>query len=70
MFRKPKPISELMRDPAFPYQVGRLVGASEMASQLLLKQETPDTQTIGVNLANMVAWWFEEGIVKKSEVSG
>jgi len=67
LYRKPKPLNMLMRDPAFPYQVGRLVGAAEMAGQLLLHQEHPDTNVIGTNLATVVGWFFEEGIVKKPQ---
>jgi hypothetical protein len=62
----PKDIKVMIEDPAFPYQVGRLVGAAEVTSQLLLHQDTPDVNQLGVNLANAVAWFYDEGIMKRT----
>jgi len=57
--RKPKPFDNLASDPAFPYQMGRLVGAAEMAGQLLTHQENPDIKQIGDNLNHVVGWFFD-----------
>jgi hypothetical protein len=48
-----------MEDPYFPYQMGRLVGASEMAASLLTNQDSPDVKAIGANLGRVVEWFFE-----------
>jgi len=58
--RKAKTFDQLLADSKFPYQMGRLVGACEMAGQLLTTQDTPDVQRIGANLNSVVAWFFEE----------
>jgi hypothetical protein len=57
--RKPKDFDKLSADPVFHYQMGRLVGAAEMAGQLLTNQENPDVKQIGNNLNNVVGWFFE-----------
>ena len=52
--RKPKTYDVMVTDPVFPYQVGRLVGASEMAAQLLVNQENPDNKKIGEQMGEVV----------------
>lgn len=56
--RTPKPFADVSQDSHFSYQMGRLVGAAEMASQLLQTQDNPDIKTIGNNLAKVVDWFF------------
>lgn len=57
--RKPKKFAEISADRAFPYQMGRLVGAAEMAGALLVNQENPDVKHIGQNLISVVSYFFE-----------
>lgn len=57
--RKPKNYGDMIADPAFVYQIGRLIGATEMASQLLTTTDPPpDYAGIGENLAQVVDWFF------------
>ena len=60
MLRRPRRFETLSSDPQFVYQMGRLVGAAEMAGRLLTTQEQPDVQKIGENLTAVVAWFFEQ----------
>jgi hypothetical protein len=62
--RKPKDFEKLSADPVFHYQMGRLVGAAEMAGQLLTNQENPDVKQIGNNLNHVVGWFFEPSTSK------
>jgi hypothetical protein len=57
--RSPKPFAALAEDSQFPYHMGRLVGAAEMASVLLTNQDNPDVKQIGENLGQVVNWFFE-----------
>jgi len=62
--RKPKEFYKMIEDPTFPYRIGRITGAAEIASQLLLHQEKPDVQIIGTALGNTVAWFFDDEGIK------
>jgi len=59
--RRPRPIDEMMRDPNFPYVVGRLMGAAEMSAHWMSAQEDPQTQEMGRKLADVVGWFFRDG---------
>lgn len=65
--RKPKQWEAVSDDPRLPYQMGRLVGAAEMASLLLANQDSPDVKLIGEYLARAVGWFFEPGDRKELE---
>lgn len=56
--RKPKTYGEMVADPAFVYQIGRLVGSAEMASNLLSDSSDPHSQSIGAYLSDTVSWFF------------
>lgn len=58
--RKARPLDELLKDPHFPYQVGRLIGASEMVSHWLELQKDETAQEMGRKLGTVVDWYFEE----------
>lgn len=52
---------DLSSDPAFPFQVGRLVGAAEAASLLLQSpQHQGDLALIGRHLGEVTAWFLSE----------
>jgi hypothetical protein len=67
-WRRPRPVDQLMVDQRFSYQMGRLVGAAEMAGQLLTTQDNPDVQKIGANLTAVVGWFFEDGAEASTKV--
>ena len=57
--RKPKSYEpEMISDPDIRYQVGRLVGACDLAAHLLSTQESPDVRVIGEHLRGTVAWFY------------
>jgi hypothetical protein len=56
--RKPKTYGEMIADPAFVYQIGRLVGAAEMSSRLLADSSDPAAQSIGSALGTATEWFF------------
>jgi hypothetical protein len=58
--RRSRDLNELLRDPHFPYHVGRLMGAAEMAAHWMITQEDPQTKQMGRRLADIVSWFFEE----------
>jgi hypothetical protein len=57
--RKSRSLEELLNDPHFPYHVGRLMGASEMAAYWMAIQEDEQTQEMGKRLAAIVSWFYE-----------
>jgi hypothetical protein len=59
-FRKPRPMEDLLRDSALPYQIGRLIGAAEMAAHQLQLRGDDETKQIGAKLAEMTGWFFDE----------
>jgi hypothetical protein len=63
--KKPREYATIAEDPALPYQIGRIIGAAEVAAQLLMKQENPDVKVIGDNLYRAVSWFFEPGDQKE-----
>lgn len=62
--RKPKDPNELLKDPQTPWHVGRLMGASEMVSHLLMIRDDPELQEIGRRLSSVVEWFFTDDQVK------
>lgn len=56
-----RPASKLVQDPGFHLQVGRLVGASEMAATLLLvgKLSAQELGDVGERLQSVTAWFLE-----------
>jgi hypothetical protein len=59
--RKAKPIEELRGDPRFPFHVGQLIGAVEMASFWMLGHEAPEVKRMGERLQQSVGWFFVGG---------
>lgn len=58
--RKPKPVEEIQQDPDFTFYVGRLVGASEMASWWLQMQSEQQSQEMGKRLGMVVGWFLSD----------
>lgn len=56
--RRAKSYGEMIADPAFVYQIGRLIGAAEMSSKLLASNSDPEAKAIGHGLENVVNWFF------------
>ena len=50
----------LLQDPNLLYQVGRIVGASEMTAHLLKLKEDAEVKQIGERLEEAVAWFYEK----------
>ena len=59
--RKAKPIEELRGDPRYPFHVGQLVGACEMAAHWMRLQEDETTKRMGKRLAEASGWFFVGG---------
>lgn len=59
--RRQRSWDDLMNDPHTPFQIGRLIGANEMAV-ILLSQAPPveDVQKIAVALDRSVAFFMEK----------
>ena len=53
-----KSASEMDKDPDFHLRVGRLIGASEMASVQLSKPENAEFKHIGEQLSFVADWFF------------
>ena len=58
--RKPRPVEEIQTDPDFAFYVGRLVGASEMASWWLQMQQQGESQEMGKRLGMVVGWFLTD----------
>jgi hypothetical protein len=58
--KKPRPMEELLRDSAFPYQVGKLVGAASMAAYWMTLSEDDESKKMGEKLNEMVGWFYTE----------
>lgn len=56
--RRSRSLDELLRDPHFPYHVGRLMGATEMTAHWL-STRGEEEQRMGARLAAIVDWFFE-----------
>lgn len=56
-----RPHREMEQDPGFPYQVGRLVGAAEMAAVAMRngKLSADELSDFGARLELVTAWFFE-----------
>ena len=51
-------MQEMLNDPHFTYQVGRLVGASEMAAHHMQLHGDEETKSAGLALKTVVDWFF------------
>jgi hypothetical protein len=60
LFRKARPLEELLRDSAFPYQVGRLIGASEVVAFWLQQRPEGDIAQMGMKLHSVVEFFYEK----------
>jgi len=60
MFRKAKEFGTLVDDSTFPFHVGQLIGAAEMASHVLKRHEDAQMQHLGQKLAEVVNWFFKD----------
>lgn len=60
LFRKARPMEELLQDRAFSFHVGQLMGAAEMASHWLKLREDPEAKAMGEKLAEVVGWFFTD----------
>ena len=60
---------KLVGDPAFHLQVGRLVGASEMAATLLVvgKLSAQELADVGIRLQGVTSWFLERDPDSPSE---
>lgn len=58
--RKARTMEELLGDSGFPYHVGQMIGAAEMAAWWMSLQEDADTQKMGEKLAETVNWFFKD----------
>ena len=56
MRSRPRPIEELIRDPAFPYQVGRLSGAAELVAHWLMIHGDEEGKAMGEKLQEVVSF--------------
>lgn len=54
-------MQEMLNDPHFTYQVGRLVGAAEMAAHHMQLHGDEETKSAGVALKAVVDWFFISG---------
>jgi hypothetical protein len=54
-------MQEMLNDPHFTYQVGRLVGAAEMAAHHMQLHGDEETKSAGVALKAVVDWFFVSG---------
>jgi hypothetical protein len=66
-FRK---MDELIQDPNFTYQIGRLVGASEMAAHHMKTHGDEETKSVGGALSNVVDWFFVSNESQKALPKG
>lgn len=66
-----RPYSKLVEDPSFHLQVGRLVGASEMAATLLMvgKLSAQELADVGIRLQDVTNWFLERGPESASSAS-
>jgi hypothetical protein len=62
-------MSDILEDPALPFMIGRLVGASEMASHLMRVATTTDEALAkqGELLQKVVDWFFDPAHTPTSE---
>lgn len=59
--RRARRIDELMQDPHFPYHIGQLVGATEMAAWVLTAPDAnEEMKRVGAKLTETVGWFFTD----------
>lgn len=54
-----RPTDELLEDPAFPFQVGRIIGASELVAHWLTMQPSEEAKAMGNRLALVLDFYYE-----------
>jgi len=57
---KVRPMEEILRDSGFPYHVGQLTGAAEMAAHWMTLHEDEEVKAMGAKLGEVVRWFFAE----------
>ena len=62
---KARPMEDLLRDAAFPYQVGRLVGASIMVGYWLSLRDDEEAKKMGMKLEEVVGWFLITDVIKQ-----
>ena len=58
--RRARRIDELTKDPRFPYHVGQLIGAVEMAAFILIHGEDEHLRRLGQKLGEAGNWFFTD----------
>jgi hypothetical protein len=59
--RRAKRIDDLRGDPRFPFHIGQLIGACEMAAFWMQGHDQPEVQRMGERLAQASGWFFVGG---------
>jgi hypothetical protein len=54
-----RPTDELLEDPAFPFQVGRIIGAAELVAHWLSMQPSEESKAMGNRLASVLDFYYE-----------
>jgi hypothetical protein len=63
-----RPTDELLEDPAFPFQVGRIIGASELVAHWLSMQPSEESKAMGNRLASVLDFYYVPESEKASSV--
>lgn len=58
--KRARPMEELLRDGHFPYHVGQLLGATEMAGHWMRTHDDPVVKELGAKLEEVASWFFLE----------
>lgn len=58
--RRARGMNELLEDSGFPYHVGQLIGAAEMAAFWMQMHPDQDTKDMGTKLSESVNWFFKD----------
>lgn len=67
MKRKARTLEELLNDNGFPYHVGQLMGATEMAAHWLKLRDDADAKAMGEKLSEIVGWFFVDENTERRE---
>lgn len=60
LFRRARPMDELLGDSGFAYHTGQLIGAAEMTAHWMEMSTDPDTQAMGRKMNEAVNWFFKD----------
>jgi hypothetical protein len=58
--RKQRPMEDLLRDNALLFQIGRVVGAAQLAAVTMSQSGDENLKMQGAKLDEMVQWFFED----------